>query len=310
MRKKICFEERKKGQLFSILAILILSLMFLSYELYSYLNERQVVETRVSTMESFLNSVEENLARQMYIVGFRILFLATAHITSTGEYVDVDSFFNEAFFNGTIGGEENDFLLGATYNDLVDSLNEKGNNINVEIVLSNTSISVSQSDPWFVNFSMISDFVMEDKEGLARWERKQIISGMIPVVGLEDPVYAVNSYSKISRKISRTIYEGNYANGTDVTNLLSHVNNNYYAANPDAPSYLDRLEGNFSADPEGIESFVNLGEFSSQGIPIYSKSCVDHIYFSDDNPGSSPVSGMPSWFRIDNSHLAKYNLTG
>lgn len=300
--------NNKRGQFFSILVVLIVSLTFLSFELYSYLNEKDVIESRVSTMESFLNSVEENLERQMYITGFRILFLASGQITSTGEYISVDSFFDEAFFNGTIASEENDFLLGVRYVDLLESLNEKASKLNVNITLSNTVINVSQDNPWSVKFSMISDFVMEDKEGLAKWERKQEIFSYIPVKGLEDPVYTVNSYSKVSRKINKTVYEGNYVSGEDVGNLSKHVLGHYYTFNSNAPSYLKRLEGDLSSDSNGIESFVDVDEFFLQGIPVKTKSCVDYIYFSDNNPVSNVVSGMPSWFRIDEASKDKYGL--
>lgn len=302
-----------RGQIFTIIAILIISLMFVSFELFSFIHERNVVKTRVSTMNNFLFSIEENLERQMYISGFRILFLAENEITSNGVYIDIEDFFNEAFFNGTVNGDSNNsILLGATYSDLISSLNQKSSKINVDIVLTNTTIDVSQEDPWFVKFTMTSDFTMEDKEDLARWDKQQIISALIPVVGFEDPTYIVNSYAMLSRKIIQTPYERNYISGTDVTNLLSHVNNGYYAANSFAPSFLNRLEGNFSADENGIESFVEIPELSQQGLPVSTKSVVDYIYFSSDNPTYYSVSGMPSWFKIDSedNHTTKYNVGG
>ncbi len=300
--------KTKKAQLFSILAILIISLMFLSFELFSFIHQRGVIKTRISTMDSFLYSIEQNLERQVYISGFRILFLAENQITSTGNYIEVDKFFNEAFFNGTVNNVSSEILLGATYNDLINSLNQKANKINTEIILSNTIINISQDDPWHIKFSLVSDFIMRDKGDLAKWEKQQVISAFIPITGLEDPIYTVNSYAKVSRKINQTIYEGNYFNEGDVSNLLSHVNNGYYAENSFAPSFLKRLEGNLSADKNGIESFVNLLEFSQQGIPTLEKSCMDYIYFSSNNPLYYNIVGMPSWFKIDyeDNHQEKY----
>jgi len=300
--------KSKKAQLFSILAILIISLMFLSFELFSFIHQRGVIKTRISTMDSFLYSIEQNLERQVYISGFRILFLAENQITSTGNYIEVDKFFNEAFFNGTVNNVSSEILLGATYNDLINSLNQKASKINTEIILSNTTINISQDDPWHIKFSLVSDFIMRDKGDLAKWEKQQVISAFIPITGLEDPIYTVNSYAKVSRKINQTIYEGNYINEGDVSNLLSHVNNGYYAENSFAPSFLKRLEGNLSADKNGIESFVNLLEFSQQGIPTLEKSCIDYIYFSSNNPLYYNIAGMPSWFKIDyeDGHQEKY----
>jgi len=300
----------KKAQLFTMLTILLITLMFLSFELFSFFHESRSIKTRVSTMDAFLSSVEENLERQVYISGFRIIFLAEERITATGNYINVNDFFNEAFFNGTVNGEPNSILYGATYNDLINSLNTKADKINVNIVLQNSSLYVSQNNPWSVNVKLVSDFIMNDQEDLAKWEKTQTISTEIPITFFEDPIFTTNSYARISRKINQTSYEGNYVNGEDVSNLLTHVTQGFYAENINAPSFLMRLQGNLSQDPNGIESFVNIPEFSAQGIPVFDKSTIDYIYFSSENPDSHAVAGMPSWFKIDSidNHTIKYGV--
>ena len=271
--------KNKKAQIFSLIAITLIGLMFVSFEVYSAVDKRQTIGTRISSMESFLDSVESNLERQMYVSGYRIIFLAENQITTSGTYIgDVDDFFNEAFFNGTIYGVNDTILIGATYGDIINSVNEKSKKINVDVTFSNPKFYVEQTNPWYVRFTLESDFLMKDKSGLAKWERMQNISTMIPISGFEDPVYIINSNARISKRFNQTIYEGNYVNGNDVTNLLSHVNNDYYAANINAPNFLQRLSGNLSADPNGfgIESFVNTNKFIQEGIPVYDKSKIDY----------------------------------
>ncbi|MBI3622877.1 hypothetical protein HY212_02240 [Candidatus Pacearchaeota archaeon] len=299
----------KRSQIFTVLAILLIILMFVSFEVFSLLHERQAIRARVSSMESFLNSIEANLQRQMYISGFRIIFLAGSEITSKGKYINVNNFFNEAFFNGTVNGQANQsILLGATYNDIINSINSKAQKINVVINLTNSYITISQDDPWNVKFTLVSNFTMEDKSGLARWDKQQSISAYIPVEGFEDPIFTIKSGAKISRKINKTIYEGNYVSGNDFSNLSDHLNKGYYAADSNSSSFLNRLEGKSSADPNGIESFVNTPEFSAQGLTVQDKSVVDHIYFSSSNPPASTVAGMPAWFKIDDNHKSKYQI--
>jgi Flp pilus assembly protein TadG len=307
MIKRILFED-KKAQLFTIIGIVLIGLMFVTFELFSTIHQRQSVKTRVATMNSYLNSIEENLERQMYIAGFRIIFLAEDRITSTGTYVnDVDAFFEEAFYNGTIYGVPDGILNGVIYDNLTASIENKGPKINVVITITNSTISVGQDDPWHVKFTIASDFIMEDQGGLARWEKRQVVSAYIPVEGFEDPVYVVNTNAQVPRKINRTIYEGNLSN---IANLNDHVDKGYYAVNPDAPNFLMRLEGDLSADPNGngIETFVDTQELLSQGFTPYDKSVVDHIYFSASNPPASTVAGMPGWFKLDSDHKTYYNV--
>ena len=80
--------------------------------------------------------------------------------------------------------------------------------------------------------------------------------------------------------------------------LLNHTLSSYYRSHTDAPSFLNRLQGNLSASQYGIESLVNLQKLSSQGVPTQQKTVVDYIYFSTQNPAHNGVSGMPSWFRL------------
>jgi len=303
--------KNKKAQFFTLIAIFLIILMFLSFEMYSLLNKDDSAKTRVLSMGNFLLSVEENLERQTYISGFRIIFLAEDQIATSGNYVsNFNSFFNEAFFNGTINGEpENSIMPGATYNDIVDSINNKAKKINVNITLTNPNITITQNDPWNVEVNLTLEIIMKDKANLASWEKTENISTKIPVTFFEDPIYVVNSSAKISRKINQTSYEGNYVNGEDFSNLIDHLNRGYYAANPDAPSFLNRLQGDLSSDENGIESFVYIPDFSAQGIPILDKTIIDYLYFSSQNPPYHAVEGMPSWFKIDYAHDEKYGLT-
>ena len=237
--------------------------------------------------------------------------MAEDKITTGENYIpDIDSFFNESFFNGTVDGIPELILTGATYTDLINSVNAKAAKINVNITMENSTIIVEQEDPWHVKFTLISDFVMRDRQNLALWSKQQNISSLIPVVEFEDPLYIIGSHATISRKITQTIYDGDYVNLGDVSNLSDHANKGYYANNTDAPSFLKRLEGDFSTDPNGIESFINTNELAAQGFSVDAdESVIDHLYFNSVSDSGSSVAGMPAWFRIDDGHKARYQLS-
>lgn len=281
----------------------IIFLFFISYEIYSNVYDRNVIKTRVKTMESFVSSTEDNLARQLYISGFRIIFLAEDVISRTGAYLgNFTAFFNEAITNGTIFGNSSQILYGATLPDIQNSTNENARKMNLYFSLSNISVSASQSDPWNIVITLNAFLSMSDVSNLASWNKNETIKAYVPIEGFEDPMYLLNTAGKVSRKINQTIYQ----NFSSRSSLLNHLEKKYYIASSSAPSFIKRLEGINQPDENGIESFVYLPELSSQGLPVLDKSVVDYIYFSSSNPSSSSLSGMPFWFKLDSEHIIKY----
>jgi len=290
----------KKGQIFTSVAIAIVALFLLIYGAYTLVENKNEVKTRVSTMENFLFSLEENLEREVYITGFRTLFLAEDSVTKRGQFIpDVNSFFEEAFFNGTILGNSSDILIGAKYSDMLQFVKQRGESVNVNMSISNPKLSVFQEDAWNIAVLFSFNLTMVDNAGVVSWNKKEEIKSLINIEGFEDPLYILNSNGKVLYKINKS----------DGESLKNHLENHLYQEDSDAPSFLDRLEGKTTPDANGIESFVDLEEFSKQGLQTKDKSAVDHVYFSSDNPQASNVQGMPSWFRLDAVHMTKYNAT-
>lgn len=300
----------KKAQIFILSAIALMALFFVSYSVYSSFNQRTSISSRVKTMDSFLFSMEKDLERQLYTSGFRIIFLAQDKVTRTAKHVEnFDEFFQEAIINGSVEGEASEILVGSTIEEIITKIEERGNKMNVIINFSEINVSMGQDDAWrvFVLFEAVLN--LTDKSNLASWNKKEKIKSYIEITNFEDPVYFVSTNGKVSRKISQTPYEGNYVLNGDKTNLTLHLEGKYYAANPMAPSFLDRIKGIKLPSENGIESFVYIPELSAQGASIYEKSVVDYIYFSPESPSYSSVSGMPAWFLVDDEHREKYQVS-
>jgi hypothetical protein len=149
---------------------------------------------------------------------------------------------------------------------------------------------------------------MQDEDSLALWNRSLSLVAQIPIEGMEDPVYIVNTGGLVSNKIKRTPHT-TFVQGTNISALSNHSLSSYYRDHTDAPSFLGRLQGNLTASPYGVESMVNLQKLAAQGVPTSQKSVIDYIYFSTSNPSTNGVSGMSAWFRLDSTHLAYYNAT-
>jgi hypothetical protein len=297
--------KNKKGIFFTAAVIVIIALLGISYLFYSTLKERESVQERVTTMNNYLFSLEKDMQRQLYISGFRAVFVIEKEITETGLFVpDASQAINELFFNGTINSKPQDIMAGATFGDIQNSILTNSEKINTIANLSSPSIEISQIDPWNIHLVLSLNLKLSDKENLASWDKTETIEAFIPIENFEDPLYALNTNSLVTNNITRTPYAT-----FDISNLTIHAQNSYYKASAKAPSFLERLEGKTSANENGVESFVNLQKISSQGLPIKEKSCIDYIYFSSNNPSASHVSGMPSWFMIDDEHKPDYNLS-
>lgn len=298
----------KKGMFFTILAIALLSLFFVSYTIYTNVDDRDPINKRIGSMNNFIFSLDEDLPRKLYASGFRIIFLFEEKIVENGTYItDLNQTFQEAFFNGTIHSEEQELMNGVKYQNIIDSINEKSNSFNVEVNLSNPRLSITQQDPWNVKVTLTVDLYIRDLGDLVSWNKTSNITTFIPIENFDDPLYIVNTNGLVAQKINKTIYN-QFVSGNDVTNLTLHLNNRRYINSTSAPSFLNRMEGNITANQYGIESLVYLPDLSSQGIAIKDKSVVDYIYFSDNGSTNNKIQGMPSWFKLDTSHHQIYGV--
>ena len=300
----------KKGMFFTILVISLLSLFVVAYASYSVIDERIAVNKRIETMNNFVFSLEQDMSRQNYISSYRAIVAIENYITNNGIFISSsEQAIKEAILNGTINNQNILLMQGYKLKDWNSRVSELADKVNLIVNYTLEDVTISQEDPWNIKIEVLINIFIKDKNNLASWNKSQVISSKIEIEGFEDPLYLINTNGKIVNKINKTNYVS-FISGNDVSNLSMHLQNSYYISSPQAPSFLDRLEGKISANEQGIESLVYLPELSAQGIPAKDKSSVDYIYFSSQNPVSHHIQGMPSWFKLDDAHLDIYNATG
>ena len=305
---RMAMMREKKGMFFTMLALVILSLFLLTYNIYHEFSQEKSGQKRVKTLDNFRAAVEQDLGRQAYISGFRALFIIENRITSTGTYVtSMNEAVREIITNGTLYQEPQSVMFGATWNEIEQAVNEKAAKMNANVSLSDPIISVMQNDPWKVHFIFNTTLVIEDKSRSVRWTINKSVIADIRVNNFDDPIYIISTNGLLTNKIMKTTFVP-FVQGTNVANLSAHATNSSYTNSSLAPSFLKRLEGDFTPDAQGIESIINLQELSAAGIPLADKSVVDYIYFSAQNPSSYRIQGMPSWFKLDSPHLSLYGV--
>jgi hypothetical protein len=200
----------------------------------------------------------------------------------------------------------------------MDNIREEATKLNLNLNITMKNFTLFQTDPWRVGVSINVTIILNDSTNIARWTRNSTITTFINIEGLEDPLYIVNGLGRFSNLINKTPYQDNYTqyNGSEwnISNLIVHFENSLYASNTDAPSFLMRFENNSNPSPYGIESMINLQKLSSVFSPeeltiYYDRSVVDYIYWSEEDPDVYGINDTPNWYKIDEEHREKYNVT-
>ncbi len=301
----------KKGIFLTLITIIILTLFAATYTTYTLFEDRSPINNRITTLNSFVASVEQDIPRQTYISGYRAIFLFNKQITDTGIYIsNIDTLLNEIFFSGTLNGIHQDLMDDATFSEIESFLSTNAEKINANLTLQNPTISISQDDPWNIKITLNTTLIIKDKGNLASWNKTSSIVSLIPITNFDDPIYSANTQGKVLNRINQTPYQ-TFVTGADYTNLQTHFQNSLYKTSTSAPNFIMRLQGNLSASPTGIESLVNPQKLADVGISAKYKSVVDYIYFSTSDPSKYTIPAVSNLILDDeDGHLAVYNVSG
>lgn len=312
--------ENKGGVFYTITALLLMSVFlfgFLSITKYRYSTKAMVIETRVNTINDFIRDVERDIQRAVYITSYRCMLSMTQMITINQDYVDdADARFEELFFNGTYEGSSPSFMTDNTFAIWEQRIKDKAEELDIDIKFSDKSVSIGQEDPWHIMSELNFTLHIGDVKGTANFTKSYNIEADVPIEFFEDPTYRLNTNGLIIKPVLIQ-NDTDFVDGSDTTHLVEHDEETRYVAFSGAPSYLKRLEGDLTADENGIESLVNLDEFIVNGVidKVSKKySIVDYLYFTENNADNYRISGLQNWFRIDNessgniSHLELYDV--
>lgn len=302
-------EMNRRGVFFTIIAVILAGFAVLSFfELArNSAQHEQAVSTRIETLDNFMTDAKKDFERAVQIGTFRsVLSLAESDVDSGAFIDDVDAAFSSAMVNATYGNRSLTSVKNATLMDWKTRVQTQASAIGLTLTVTILKTSIQQVSPWTVRGFANATLFLSDDTGLANFTTNYSTSSDVSIIGFEDPLYALNTYGRLTNTINVSPYS-DFIVGNDTTNLMLEVTKGYYIEHNDSPSYLMRLEGNLSASPFGIESLVNLTKVAAQDVPIYAKSVVDSIYFSNESPAYAPIAGMPSWFYLDATHALVYN---
>lgn len=301
--------HKNKAILFTLVAIVFSAVVIMSFSVYRgyRLTEKtSVIETRVDSMNNFVRDVQSDLQKGTYISSFRAIISLSQRVASNGTFIDdVNKRFEELLINGTYMGQSENLMVDSTLTDWVERISQEAGKIGIGFNVFVLNASVYHDAPWQVTaVANVKMEIMDMKESCL-WNITREIKANVSITDLEDPLYIVYSYGRVTNTIRGTPFS-DFVQGSNTDNLNSHLNESYYIATNSSPSYIMRLEGNLSPSINGIESLVNLKEFMNAGLITKERSAVDFIYFSNATTTNYRVNSTPSWFRLDEEHLEIY----
>ncbi len=310
----------KKGVFYFFIAIVFTSalmLLFMLSQADRYTESQDAVEARVNTMDDFIRNLNNDIKKATYVSAYRALIAMEEEVMLRGEYFnDTESVFKEAFYNGTINGDNKTVLNASSFSDYLARVNQEASDIGISLDIDVTGIHLYHDDPWNVLVEINYSNHVVDRKGLAVWDYEKSVKREIPIISLRDPLYSVGTDGKVPNTIQKTNvsrFINDTDNANDTTNLMVHTNNSFYISEEGAPNYIMRFEGNFSNATYGIESLVNIEELEAQGLDIKSdRSIVDHVYFEKNLTNASDVCdsiiNTPDWFKIDEPRVRTYEI--
>ena len=305
----------KKGYVYTISILLLLGVLLALHTAQT--NNQQPIannQLRMIAMNDFLSDLEQDLERATFIAGFRSFLAIEEHLIDTTAYLDSleDTFF-EAITKGTIQEQEYEILNNSALKDYFLRINYTASQQGLIINLTTNNLVLSQVNPWSVRVTHEPTIYLLDARAGIEWNLTTTTTTNIPISNLQDPLYIIETNNRAPNEITRQ-EPPYYVHPTtnDTTNLEETMINSYYAASEQAPSFLQRYEGNNTPHEQGIQSLINPELLSAQGITIYDdRSLVDHLYFFE--PGSADwcdIQGLPVYFKIDDDNKVFYDLEG
>ncbi|MBW2966934.1 hypothetical protein KY362_00450 [Candidatus Woesearchaeota archaeon] len=296
--------KSRKGVFFTLIAISLLGMVLFSYGVtysYSLQEKAAILETRVDTMNRFLQSVDTDMENAVYISGYRSIVALTDYVVTNGTYVaDTEAAMVELFLNGTVEGYDSVFMVNNTFPDWVVKMGVKGEEVGINFSMDVDTVSVYQTGPWSVRFEVDASLLVSDQKATANWTMDKGVFSDVSIIDFEDPWYALHTSGMVLKRINPTIYDGNFSPENDTANLRAHVAGTYYIAFNASPSFLQRFENDYASHTYGIESLVNKTEiFNYCSLSV---SSVDNICWRQNSTIDTwSVDGMNDTnFKIDN----------
>ena len=308
-----------QGIFYSGTAIILVTLM--AVHIISYVDAvrtegaHAALRMRTSELSNLLESAELDMPRVVEISSKRALVSAVNEVDLRGAGLDDATVrMRELMLNGTIYGAPaiwmNESHIPAWTARVASLVSKRGFLVNITL----EELTVEPYDSFRLISRLRWNITASDSVGSIRVARNLTTEVLVPLEGVEDPLYLLGSRGLAHRNVyAATFLVHNRSTLDDA------ISSGYYMNSSEAPSFLDRLENNLIVPSKyndmtpaqiGLETFVSLPELYSAGVDVRpNQTMIDHLYFGETNITGFRVNGsVHDWFRLEQTHADKYGV--
>ncbi len=308
----------KKAILMTITALLISILFFMIYSKENILPSfytNQPVNTRVSAMDNYVKTIPTILGDSLEIATYDALNSLYVMRASSGEFFNNEMHFKDVLENcitcGALScsgvlvpcvGMNNTHLTA-----VADSLRDlSAQHMNIASSFTVYDITVTQNYPYDVDVTLDIGYDITDSN-YATWRKRENISRIVSIIGLNDPLTGIATNKAIERRIVRSrICEFNES-CWNLNSTVAFYNENSFTYAVNGTSFLSRYWN--STDSSyccGIETFV-------KPTVAMNVSLLDHYYFSGQH-GCPPdiilkYDNIAINFTLDSRTAGRYGIS-
>lgn len=325
----------KKSMFLSLIALLILILFAFTFSLQNIIvssYKEDIVRTRVNIADDYVSSLFETYIPNSAETA---VYYAFDHIATHGDedanyYATYDDKLS-LIKNGVITRQgEDPEVVPALGNKKLEywflQINKTSTEyLNIDTDIEVTSITLSQQEPWYINVTL--DVNVKVNAELAKWDTSRLIETKVSIVGLRDKLIVDNKGQKLPNinyfpgknvKIKNTVdfkLVDDYDWEVSDDNSLGFINKirskDVFVHYPGAPSYLDRLKGDYEVSSEccGIFYFVDYEDELEDDPPKLSSA--DYCFYNKIKKreiGCGPMIRNYKGFKLSDQQAREFNI--
>ena len=202
-------ENGRKGQAYSVIVLLIIIPILIF--ILGFLSSSQDITTNrlelivSDQMSQVAKNIEDDFSRAVQTAGRRALLAEVNRILLTGQPIDNATFrMEELMLNGSLYGNVSVIMFNNTVRDWRQKI--LSTPIGFERNISYYSIHIENLDGFHILVSFSLDINLSHKLSASKIQKSLLKNTSVSVIGLEDPLYVLNSAGNVQKQIMRYPY--------------------------------------------------------------------------------------------------------